>query len=57
MHRTDLHFHSIFRIGALFGLGLNHHLQDLQTLDVHDYLQKSHEMTTIGLLLGLAADK
>ncbi|CAK8684094.1 unnamed protein product [Clavelina lepadiformis] len=43
--------------GALFGFGLNHHLQELQTLNIHEYLQKSHEMTTIGLLLGLASDK
>nr|CAB3234793.1 anaphase-promoting complex subunit 1-like [Phallusia mammillata] len=43
--------------GVLFGLGLNHHLQELQTLNIHDYLQKIHELTTIGLLLGLASDK
>ena len=48
---------SIQHAGALFGLGLNQHLKELQTFNVHKYLNKSHEMTTIGLLLGLACDK
>uniref|UniRef100_H2Y7X6 Uncharacterized protein n=1 Tax=Ciona savignyi TaxID=51511 RepID=H2Y7X6_CIOSA len=43
--------------GTLFGFGLNHHLKELQTLNVHKYLQKTHETTTIGLLLGLASEK
>ncbi|XP_048246060.1 anaphase-promoting complex subunit 1-like [Haliotis rufescens] len=43
--------------GFLMALGLNNHLVNLNTLNVHDYLSKGHEMTTIGLLLGLAAAK
>ncbi|KAK7469621.1 hypothetical protein BaRGS_00036350 [Batillaria attramentaria] len=41
--------------GFLMALGLNGHLPNLDTLNVHDYLSKGHEMTTIGILLGLAA--
>ncbi|KAL8567686.1 hypothetical protein ACOMHN_008994 [Nucella lapillus] len=43
--------------GFLMALGLNGHLPNLDTLNVHDYLSKGHEMTTIGILLGLAAAK
>ncbi|KAL3875250.1 hypothetical protein ACJMK2_038174 [Sinanodonta woodiana] len=43
--------------GFLMALGLNKHLVNLNILNVHDYLSKGHEMTTIGLLLGLAAAK
>ncbi|PVD25604.1 hypothetical protein C0Q70_13262 [Pomacea canaliculata] len=43
--------------GFLMALGLNGHLPNLNTLNVHDYLSKGHEMTTIGILLGLAAAK
>ena len=43
--------------GFLMALGLNGHLVNLHTLNVHDYLTKGHEMTTIGLLLGLASAK
>ncbi|XP_033102759.1 anaphase-promoting complex subunit 1-like [Anneissia japonica] len=41
--------------GFLMGLGLNGHLPNLATLKVHDYLIKGHEMTSVGILLGLAA--
>ncbi|ELT93542.1 hypothetical protein CAPTEDRAFT_175155 [Capitella teleta] len=43
--------------GFLLGLGLNGHLRKLATLSLHDYLIKSHEMTSVGLLLGIAAGK
>ncbi|XP_033629947.1 anaphase-promoting complex subunit 1-like [Asterias rubens] len=43
--------------GFLMALGLNGHLSSLATLKVHDYLCRGHEMTSVGLLLGLAAAK
>ncbi|KAK7104440.1 anaphase-promoting complex subunit 1-like [Littorina saxatilis] len=43
--------------GFLMALGLNGHLPNLDTLNKHDYLSKGHEMTTIGILLGLSAAK
>lgn len=43
--------------GFLMGQGLNRHLSNLETLNVHDYLIKGHEMTNLGLLLGMSADK
>lgn len=43
--------------GFLLGLGLNGHLSKLSTMAIHDYLLKNHELTTVGLLLGLAASK
>ncbi|CAN0504049.1 unnamed protein product [Rangifer tarandus platyrhynchus] len=43
--------------GFLMALGLNGHLTKLATLNIHDYLTKGHEMTSIGLLLGVAAAK
>ncbi|XP_056022198.1 anaphase-promoting complex subunit 1-like [Ostrea edulis] len=43
--------------GFLMALGLNEHLIQLHSLNVHDYLSKGSEMTTVGLLLGLAAAK
>ncbi|XP_077585962.1 anaphase-promoting complex subunit 1 isoform X1 [Stigmatopora nigra] len=41
--------------GFLMALGLNGHLTKLGTLNIHDYLAKGHEMTSIGLLIGVAA--
>ncbi|KAM8852237.1 anaphase-promoting complex subunit 1 isoform 1-T1 [Synchiropus picturatus] len=41
--------------GFLMALGLNGHLTKLATLNIHDYLNKNHEMTSIGLLLGVSA--
>ncbi|XP_074644686.1 anaphase-promoting complex subunit 1-like [Tubulanus polymorphus] len=43
--------------GFLMALGLNGHLSTLDTLNVHDYLCRGHEMTGVGLLLGIAAAK
>uniref|UniRef100_A0A668AJ74 Anaphase-promoting complex subunit 1 n=2 Tax=Myripristis murdjan TaxID=586833 RepID=A0A668AJ74_9TELE len=43
--------------GFLMALGLNGHLTKLATLNIHDYLTKGHEMTSIGLLLGVASAK
>lgn len=43
--------------GFLMALGLNGHLSNLATMSVHDYLCKGHELTSVGLLLGLAAAK
>lgn len=43
--------------GFLMALGLNGHLQELATVSVHDYLARGHEMTCVGLLLGLAAGR
>lgn len=41
--------------GFLMALGLNGHLKNLAQLIAYDYLVKSHEMTSVGLLIGLAA--
>ncbi|KAM9365814.1 anaphase-promoting complex subunit 1 isoform 2-T3 [Pholidichthys leucotaenia] len=43
--------------GFLMALGLNGHLTKLATLNIHDYLTKGHEMTSIGLLLGISSAK
>lgn len=43
--------------GFLMALGLNGHLPKLATMNMHDYLIKGHEMTSIGVLLGLAASR
>lgn len=43
--------------GFLMGLGLNGHLDSLATLNIHDYLTRGHEMTSVGLILGIAAGK
>uniref|UniRef100_A0A7N8XWN5 Anaphase-promoting complex subunit 1 n=1 Tax=Mastacembelus armatus TaxID=205130 RepID=A0A7N8XWN5_9TELE len=43
--------------GFLMALGLNGHLTKLATLNIHDYLTKGHEMTSIGLLLGVSSAK
>jgi anaphase-promoting complex subunit 1 len=36
-------------------LGLNGHLNNLAELNTYEYLIKCHEMTSVGLLLGVAA--
>lgn len=41
--------------GFLMALGLNGHLKDMAFMDVYEYLVKCHEMTSVGLLLGIAA--
>lgn len=38
-------------------LGLNGHLKNLAQLNTFDYLTRCHEMTSVGLLLGIAATK
>jgi anaphase-promoting complex subunit 1 len=43
--------------GFLMALGLNGHLSNLAELNTYDYLIKCHEMTSVGLLLGVAATK
>lgn len=41
--------------GFLMALGLNGHLKNLAILNTFDYLAKRHEMTSLGVLLGLSA--
>ncbi|KAK4883598.1 hypothetical protein RN001_006917 [Aquatica leii] len=41
--------------GFLMALGLNGHLTNLSILNTYNYLSKSNEMTSIGILLGLAS--
>lgn len=41
--------------GFLMALGLNGHLKDMPFMYVYEYLVKCQEMTSVGLLLGLAA--
>ncbi|XP_046858377.1 anaphase-promoting complex subunit 1-like isoform X2 [Xenia sp. Carnegie-2017] len=43
--------------GFLMALGLTGHLSNLAIMNVHNYLSKGHELTSIGLLIGLAATK
>jgi hypothetical protein len=43
--------------GFLMALGLNGHLTKLAEMNTYDYLIKCHEMTSVGLLLGVAATK
>ncbi|XP_030854571.1 anaphase-promoting complex subunit 1 [Strongylocentrotus purpuratus] len=51
---TELHNE---HAGFLMALGLNGHLSNLDKLNIHNYLCSGHEMTSVGLLLGLAAAK
>ncbi|XP_031572163.1 anaphase-promoting complex subunit 1-like [Actinia tenebrosa] len=43
--------------GFLMALGLNGHLTNLAHMNLHDYLSKGHELTTVGTLIGIAASK
>mmetsp|Transcript_19803 Transcript_19803/g.78869 ORF Transcript_19803/g.78869 Transcript_19803/m.78869 type:complete len:1598 (+) Transcript_19803:94-4887(+) len=43
--------------GVLLALGLQFHLNVLTMTDLFEYLTHSHEATTIGLLLGMAASR
>ncbi|KAL6068526.1 Anaphase-promoting complex subunit 1 [Balamuthia mandrillaris] len=43
--------------GLLMGLGLQGHLSSLSQTKVFDYLSKGHELTSVGILLGMAASK
>lgn len=38
-------------------LGLNRHITNLATMNTYEYLCRSHEMTSIAILIGLAAAK
>ena len=38
-------------------LGFNGHLSSLQDYDLYNYLREKHELTVIGLLLGISAAK
>lgn len=40
--------------GFLMALGLNGHLANLTSMSIHDYLCKGHELTSVGILLGVA---
>ncbi|EFH47427.1 hypothetical protein ARALYDRAFT_487351 [Arabidopsis lyrata subsp. lyrata] len=41
--------------GLLFGLGLQGYLHVLNLSDIYQYFTQDHEITTVGLMLGLAA--
>ncbi|KAL1131298.1 hypothetical protein AAG570_010916 [Ranatra chinensis] len=43
--------------GFLMALGLSGHLNNFDQLNMYEYLTKCHEMTSVGLLLGIAASK
>ncbi|XP_049852727.1 anaphase-promoting complex subunit 1 isoform X1 [Schistocerca gregaria] len=43
--------------GFLMALGLNGNLMSLARLNMYEYLVKCHELTSVGLLLGVAATK
>ncbi|CAH0559464.1 unnamed protein product [Brassicogethes aeneus] len=47
--------HEMEHAGFLMALGLNGHLRNLDVLRIYDYLAKLHEMTSMGVLLGLSA--
>ncbi|XP_019754293.2 anaphase-promoting complex subunit 1 [Dendroctonus ponderosae] len=41
--------------GFLMALGLNGHLKNLVVMSTFEYIENSHEMTSVGVLLGLSA--
>lgn len=43
--------------GFLMALGLSGHLESLQDYDLYSYLEDKHELTVVGLLLGIASSK
>ncbi|KAK9511917.1 hypothetical protein O3M35_000478 [Rhynocoris fuscipes] len=43
--------------GFIMALGLSGHLNNLMQIYLYNYLHKCHEMTSVGVLLGLAASK
>uniref|UniRef100_A0A023F131 Putative anaphase-promoting complex apc subunit 1 meiotic check point regulator/tsg24 n=2 Tax=Triatoma infestans TaxID=30076 RepID=A0A023F131_TRIIF len=43
--------------GFVMALGLSGHLNNLMQIYLYNYLNKCHEMTSVGVLLGLAASK
>ncbi|KAJ8250814.1 hypothetical protein COCON_G00227360 [Conger conger] len=52
-HSTTYHDY----LTKLATLNIHDYLTKLATLNIHDYLTKGHEMTSIGLLLGVSAAK
>ncbi|XP_024938958.1 anaphase-promoting complex subunit 1 isoform X2 [Cephus cinctus] len=46
---------SIEHSGLLMALGLNGHLKNLAPFNLYEYLVECHEVTSVGLLLGLSA--
>ncbi|KAG8191889.1 hypothetical protein JTE90_019823 [Oedothorax gibbosus] len=57
MPRTSSNDTPTEHAGFLMALGLNGHLSRLSTLSIHDYLCKAHELTSVGILLGVSAAK
>lgn len=43
--------------GFLFGLGMLGYLSSFLPTDIYQYLKQSHDATTVGILLGLAASR
>jgi hypothetical protein len=43
--------------GFLMGLGLNGHLTNLSSFNLFEYLKEKHELTVIGLLLGVSVSR
>ena len=41
--------------GFLMALGLQGHLAELSDFHLYDFLQEKHELTVVGLLVGVAA--
>lgn len=54
---TEILFKNHSHGGVLFALGLRGHLTALEMSDVYEYLTQGTVTTTVGILLGLAADK
>ncbi|XP_077233026.1 E3 ubiquitin ligase isoform X2 [Tasmannia lanceolata] len=46
---------NVTHAGLLLALGLHGHLRVLTVTDVYQYLSQEHEVTTVGILLGIAA--
>ncbi|CAH7689936.1 P-loop containing nucleoside triphosphate hydrolase protein [Phakopsora pachyrhizi] len=48
-------FHDDQHAGYLLGLGLNQHLKSINRVQIFRYLESKHDMTSIGVLLGLSS--
>ncbi|CAH9139623.1 unnamed protein product [Cuscuta epithymum] len=46
---------SVIHAGLLFALGLHGHLRVLTISDIYQYYSQEHDITTLGLMIGLAA--
>ncbi|XP_072985105.1 anaphase-promoting complex subunit 1 isoform X1 [Typha latifolia] len=60
MSRTWIHYNkpeepNFTHAGLLLALGLHEHLRVLTITDVYRYLSQEHDITTVGMLLGIAA--